>query len=224
MSYEQSAVAQEGSTVDWEGIRKSYCAFVANPSAYNGEVFVKQLPSTPILFLKEFEEKLKTYDLIVKPIDNSQFRRIALKGNIYAVEAVFRLLNMSDGSGTEMLFILLGDIMRLHPSLYLEILEKYINMDFFRLVGNAVAMNAMPLGSEEEKAELKARIDALGTVKDEKYLGLRDACILELRKAIKRESKGSLSIPSTGGFWRNTMSRASSSATTSTSGVSSSPN
>ena len=190
LSLEPSAIAhQEGQPIDWNGIRKAYVSFSKNPSSCNGEVFVKELPKTPILDVRESEEKLNTYYLIISPIDHSPFRSIVLDGNRYAVEAVFRLLNISDGAGTEMLFSLLGDVMKLHPRLYLEILDKYKDMEFFKLVGNAVEWNTEPLGSKEEKVELQTRIDALETVKDKEYRALRDACILELQKAMKREIK-----------------------------------
>jgi hypothetical protein len=197
LSLEKPALShQEGSPVDWSGIREAYIAFVKNPSPCNGEVFVNKLPEMPILDVKEVKEKLKTYFLIISPIDISPFRRIVLDGNRYAVEAVFRLLNISDGAGTEELVILLGEVMRLHPRLYLETLDKYKDMEFFKITGSyGVAMTTEPLGSKEEKVELQARIDALETVKDKEYRALRDARILELQKAIKTEGKRPAPVP-----------------------------
>jgi hypothetical protein len=125
--------------------------------------------------------------MIIDPVDNSVFGRMVQDGNEYAVEAAFRLINISTGgAGAEMLFILLGDVMRVHPRLYLEILDKYKDMEFFKLVRNPVGQTALPLGSEGDKAELQARINALETVNDEQFRTLRDDCINMLREALAR--------------------------------------
>jgi|WetSurMetagenome_2_1015567.scaffolds.fasta_scaffold81324_2 hypothetical protein len=181
---------QESPSIDWNGIREAYENFIKNPSSCTGAKFLAKLPETPILRVKEVDEKLRTYDLIISPINHSLFRRIVLNGNAYAVEAVFRLLNISDGAGTEELLLLLGRVMKEHPRLYLEILDKYKDMEFFRLVGGyGVEMNTEPLGSKERMVELQNRINSLETVQDVRYRVLRDRCILELRKAMKRGEK-----------------------------------
>ncbi len=188
--YGQSAlICTDRSAINWNEIRKAFVAFVNDPSPPKGSSLVGALPGDPARDTSEPGERLKTVNLIVNPIGDSRFRAIALEGNKYAVEAVFRLLNITDGAHAEMLLMLLGDIVRLHPKLFLEVLYRYKDMETFRFAGYPVKMNKFNMGSPARRHELWSRIEALESVKEEYLQELRDACISELRAALKISRK-----------------------------------
>jgi hypothetical protein len=202
LSLGTAAVVNE--PIDWCKIRTSFKAFVDDPSPANGRIFVDALPKRPSRNPNEieFKERLKTLDLIVNPIGHSAFRKITIDGNRYAFEAVFRLLNISDAAYSEMLLSLLGEIVRIHPRKFLDVLYEYRDMEAFVADGFPVTWTKYDPRSKEEENELRMRIEALDSVSDEKYREVRDICVSEIQKALIR-----LKRQSSSGIYLKVLSR-----------------
>lgn len=166
------------------GIRNAFLAYLDNPSPENGKSFVATLPDKSVC-LSNQEERSKTIELIVSSGRNSRLGKRALAGDRYAIEAAFRLLNITDAAYSEMVLILLGDVVRAQPKMFLEVLLSYKDSEQFKADGFPVSMTIYR-DDAKYRRELETRIKALDTIKDTKYTEIRDACILQLRKEIRR--------------------------------------
>ena len=95
-------------------------------------------------------------------------------------------MNIADGGDAESILIILGDALRDHPLISLEVMHIYKGfLDPADIMDPAV-MTRYEMGSEEESRELQKRLEALRKVNDPKYAELKNALIREILKALGR--------------------------------------
>ena len=183
------------SKIDWKEISKAYISYLDDASLVNAKAFVNALPKKRIAQtdknpVQEFET---TLDIIFSAENLRRLMQKIREGDKVAIEAITRIYNFTDAGNAEAVHIILGDAMRDHPRLFLEVM--YENMDYQgldSLVGSAV-MTRYTLDSQEEQRELNNRLVALKSVEEVKYKELRDAFILEILKVLKSKSPCNIS-------------------------------
>jgi len=178
----------EISGTEWVRISEAFNAYLKDPSPLHGRRLVKLLPNKRTIVNDEdraYRDYLSTLDLIFSPSGFGPFMLMVQKGDHYAVEAAFRIFNFSDGGAAESIMIILGDALRDHPGIFLEVIDKYRKqIDREDLLSPAV-MTRCEVGSEEERRELGLRIEALNKVRTSKFTDLKNALIDEIERYLK---------------------------------------
>lgn len=186
-SYQSEANSDE-QIIDWDKIKSSFDAYLEYPSPENAKAFSDTLPTDYIKVDTETANKVVDYIYT--------FRNYAIleneiwAGDRYSTEAAFRLLNIADGGFAENLHMTLGALVRINPKLFLQVLYEYKDLWLFKYRGYPVYMVG-PGYRERTKAriyEYRMRIKALESLKDPKYLEIKEACISRLLESIKRLS------------------------------------
>jgi hypothetical protein len=184
--YHPEVAHSNQASIDWDKIRRIFIAYLKSPTSENGTLFVEALPRHQV-YDADQEEVIKTIDLILGDGVCSPFSRRVIEGDRNAVEALFRMLNITDAGATEMVLELIGEVVRQYPRIFLAVLYEYKDSDMFKIGGYPVKMNRYEINSEEERRELRMRIKALETVKDPIFADIRDECIRELRRILKND-------------------------------------
>ncbi|MDQ5873476.1 MAG: hypothetical protein M3547_14865 [Acidobacteriota bacterium] len=165
--------ARDSHSVQWKRLERAWTAYRATPDARNAAVFYQRLPRIPL-----------PLGSLVPPGLVSKFYlaldwmgpRI-LAGDRWASRIAFRFSAMADADFSEDLHAILGEMIRLHPMLFLQ--ELQLNRPAVSDLANVVLSldidkfaDASP---ERRKAELQARLDAL------QALDLKDLDLMDLR-------------------------------------------
>jgi hypothetical protein len=168
----------------WAKVIAAYDAYVDYPSSDNAKALLATLPSN-----KPNEEN-GDREQALEHIFSSQNWRVLenelLAGEKIPFEILLRLTNFTDAGFTESIEVILGSVIRIRPRLFLEVLYNYRNLVYLRRFG-CPALNTNPFYGYHPKAiryELEKRIEALESVKDQKYAEIRDSCIKSLLKEI----------------------------------------
>jgi len=186
-SYQSEANIDE-QIIDWDKVRSSFDTYLEYPSPENAKAFLDTLPTDNIKVDTDTANKVVDYIYT--------FRNYAIleneiwAGDRYSTEAAFRLINVADGAFGETLDMTLGALVRINPSLFLEVLYEYKDLWLFKYTGYPV-YGVGPGYRERTKAriyEYRMRIKALESVKDPKYSEIKEACINRLLESIKRLS------------------------------------
>ena len=181
----QSAANCDEQIIDWDKIKSSFDTYLEYPSPENAKAFLDTLPKDKTENEKGDGSKVLYYIFT--------FRNYAvLKNEIWAgdrcsTEAAFRLINVADGAYAETLDMTLGALVRINPSLFLEVLYEYKDLWLFKYNGYPV-YGVGPGHDERTKAsiyEYRMRIKALESVKDPIYSEIIKACVRQLDEAIK---------------------------------------
>jgi hypothetical protein len=103
--------------VDWERLQSAWKEYIEYPSSENAlKVYLLLPEKEPIIDGKA----LKCIDLIYNFDNFSILEHEIYAGERNAVRVAFRLLNIADGDFAEILLITLGNLIRIHPKLFLE--------------------------------------------------------------------------------------------------------
>jgi hypothetical protein len=175
--------------VRWKDIRAAFTAFSKDPSPPRGKDLVFRLPLKRLIVNEQdnaYAEKLATLKLIFSSEDSARFMARVKNGDSFAIEASLRILNLSDAGDSEDIMIVLGDSLRYHARIVLEVFNKYRGlMSSDDLLAPAV-MTRYDLGSDQESHELQMRLEALLRVNDSDLQELRNAFIIKIFKEIRR--------------------------------------
>jgi len=171
--------------VDWERIKGAGEAYFACPSSENARNLYLSLPEEDIGNRRGEGSKIIRFVSDDKNLDILEKHIHASDRN--AVKAAFRLFNISDGWFAHRLDKALGDLIRINTKLFLEELKNHRNIAFVIRCGPPV----YPLGDkyvdrfEARKSEIKLRIKALESIKEEGLIEIRDECIKDLKESLK---------------------------------------
>lgn len=110
-------------------------------------------------------------------------RGAALAGERSAVRTLFDLYPLADGAATEDIDVILGEVAREHPRLFLEELSA----DATRLACSNISNTGELLVDQLDGMleELKRRRDSLLSVSEGSLIGLRDECVSQLEESIR---------------------------------------
>jgi hypothetical protein len=174
-----SAFGSTGATngsVDWDGIRKAFAIYCDSPSAKHAVHVMRLLPRSRV----EYTGRKKENDAIDFVYDHlGTLRQRVLSRDLSASKLAFRLMTIADGAFAEDLDILLGQIIRIDPALFLQELKGYGRVGRLdALVGSLGDSYVDRI--DAQRLEIKKRIQALSSVKDPAVKELRDECIKEL--------------------------------------------
>ncbi|MBE3124184.1 MAG: hypothetical protein IMZ57_00805 [Acidobacteria bacterium] len=113
------------------------------------------------------------------------------------MKVAVRLWNIADGAFAEWLDSMLGDLIRVHPEMFLEEIREFpwpkdygdfkdwLNQGHI-LCNGGILDGESEAGDEARRKELDLRIKALETVKALDLVAFRDECIAIIRKQISR--------------------------------------
>lgn len=177
--------------IDWDELLVAFKAVEKDPSQENIIKFLSLIPEKYTEDQKGDEEKF-----LMAINGREKYEELLLAGNLYVVEATFRLMAyVEPGAYYEDFFISLGQLATKHPRLFLQMLTKY--KDNFRyeypvtmteildIVPDIVTEEDARRRDEEELKLYEKRLKALKSVTDEELLEIRDKCIAEIEKNIK---------------------------------------
>ena len=166
--------------IDWDKVRSTYMDYMKSPTLENGERLLEALPREKI------ENQKGDASGAVHYIDNdyTAFEERVLAGDLFLIEAAFRLLNFSDGAFAKAVSETLGDLATRNPWLFLDHLYRYRNSRFVKKAGPPV-FGTRHEDKAEDILEWRKRIKALKAVEEIRYRQVRDECIRLLEEAIK---------------------------------------
>lgn len=169
--------------IKWEKINIAFVEFIRNPSLESAKIFSGNLPGDRVLGGNGSRGEILEYIF-----NEARYRCLEdemSKGNKYAVEAAYRLLNLTDASYTVILLQTIGDLAKKRPSLFLEILDEYKYSQSIKLLGLPVTETGYLSEPTKIVAELELRRKALEGEKSERYSEIREECLRLLRLSIK---------------------------------------
>lgn len=162
-------IGKELNELDKEKTISTAKAFLNYPSLENSRALRNTIPKSPAIPITAYS-----------PIDLEDDYRIleneAFAGNRYAVEVICRLLRFRDGISGKIYEATLGNLIRINPRLYLQVVKEYQEQPH-------VFESARGYGLEYYSFEhaiaciYEARIQALQSVEDPDLLEIRDASI-----------------------------------------------
>jgi hypothetical protein len=173
--------------LDWPHIIGAYDHFIESPSDETLKQFLITLPP-PSELDKEYNI-YSTGDEIKYILRHDNFpvlRAEMMAGNKYATEAMFRLLNLSDGGPMTTIMIILGDLIRVNPRLFLETLMKYKDTLAIKRLGYPVYVVGPAYADRPEARhyELEMRKESLEAVREKEYENIQKECIKLLKDRI----------------------------------------
>jgi hypothetical protein len=161
---------------DWDKLEITYKNFIANPNCKQQQNLLKVLP----------DQKIETADSEVLDYiltNLSNLEELAKRGDLAAINILFKLNLLTDGAYSEQISIVLGSVISNHPQEFLYALENnfstVVRVD--SLLGN--------LGTEyvdnveKSVAELERRYGAIKEV-DNVPEQMRNLCLYELGRQI----------------------------------------
>ena len=177
--------------INEEAITTAYTKFLETPTSENARAFAALLPQKK---LKDRSRQIDSIERILELVIDSGDNYFILEketyaGNCNAVDAIFRLLNFSDGSVSEALFATIGSLIRINPRLFISKLNAYCEQNLTDdEVGRYVAGVEVFYFDRPSALihEYEMRIQALEWITDDKFLNIRKACINSLRQRIQR--------------------------------------
>ena len=172
-------IAQKNGSVDWDGVHKSFEAYTQYPSTKNAIKVISLLPERDhVTYTGEKNEN----DAIQFVYQNlGMLERQVISRDPNSIKLAFRLKGIADGAFAEDLDVLLGQLIRIDPTLFLRQL-KNANIQNGRLdalVGNYGDIYVDKV--EAQRLETKERIRALETVSDSALKEIQDKCLVELK-------------------------------------------
>jgi hypothetical protein len=122
----------------------------------------------------------------------------AQSGERSAIGKLCEFYPLSDGAATEDIDVILGEVTRAHPRVFLEELKAHLNAPSCSNVSNTGEELVDQLSLQ--LAELELRRDSLQSVSDQSLAAVRDACVAQLNEHIRasREALRAESNPAQG--------------------------
>lgn len=110
-------------------------------------------------------------------------REAAVAGEHSAVRTLFDIYPLTDGAATEDIDVILGEVAREHPRLFLEELSLHATEKDCSITSNTgERLVDQPDGA---LLELERRRDSLLSVSESSLIGLRDKCVAHLEESIQ---------------------------------------
>jgi len=173
---ETEAFAGALQQLDWQELERAWDKYHSRPTADNAEQLYSRLPVSPPKHGGYGHPELM--EKFYSALDWLQPR--ILGGDRWATRIAFRLCAVADAAFSEDLEAMLASMIRRQPLLFLEELRRNRKSvgDITTVVLNLNADEFLEAPSEIKKAELQARLDALGSVSPSKLelMNLRDEC------------------------------------------------
>lgn len=166
--------------VDWAQLAILWQKYMKNPNPVLAKEMYNLLPD------EKYHEKLnmKVLELIYMNIDVCE--KMIKNRCRHSVRLAFKLLNLSDGAFSESLFIILGNLIRIDPGMFLsELCNHYsiIQGNLISILGNyGPSFHDRP--TMDSITETRLRINALRGVYKKSLIALRDKCIDKLEKLL----------------------------------------
>lgn len=155
--------------------------YTENPSSENALKVYNLLPKKG--HVRKEDSNIELNNLIYENL-NIISNQI-LQGDKNNVKLAFRLFTISDGAFSEELQIMLGQLVKINPELFLTELKEHFHL--IDRLGSLVCN----YGSEfvdnrtKQKAETDERIIKLKTIEKTELIKTRDKCLTELSKKLK---------------------------------------
>lgn len=173
-------MAQSQRSTDWRGIQGAFTAYVEYPSGANAKKVVSLLPNGEHIQYTNEKSEAEATEFVYQKLN--MLERQVISRDPDAVELAFRLKTIADGAFAEDLDIVLGQLIRIDPRLFLQQLKIALSgigrLD--ALVGNYGDVYVDKFAAQ--RLETDRRTDALESVSDPALQAIRDECIGELRK------------------------------------------
>jgi hypothetical protein len=173
--------------LDWSKIKIAWGKYTNYPSGNNALGVYELLPKSGHIKYSGTVEEKDALNFIYNEQDMSLLERQIISSDRAAVELAFALYSISDGAFGEELDIMLGELIRINPKLFLE--ELYKHRDLVCCLDGLVANLGGSYVDRSESSgsyELHKRLDALKSVKGARFLKTRDECINELMKILSK--------------------------------------
>jgi hypothetical protein len=181
--------ARPAQVFNWDKATATYDAYVDYPSGENAKALLAALPTD-----RPSEGTGDPYRLLNHIISAESYPILydeATSGDRISIEILFRLLNITDGYATELILSTLGWIVRNRPQLFLEVATLYKDSGYVKTHGYPLSFSGAGYNMHKRayRYHLQKCVEALETVKGQKYAAIKEACISELRQAIESISK-----------------------------------
>jgi hypothetical protein len=172
-------IAQKNGSVDWAGVHRSFEAFSQYPSTENAIKVISLLPERDHVTYTGEKNENEATQFVYQNLGMLERQVISRDPN--AIKLAFRLKAIADGAFAEDLDVLLGQLIRIDPALFLRQLKnaKVQNGRVDALVGNYGDIYADKV--EAQRLETKERIRALETVSDSALKEIQNKCLVELK-------------------------------------------
>lgn len=170
--------------INWDKLHNKWETYINNPSEQNALNVCYELPA------KGHIEKSNSNQKVVNEIyQNLSILENSINNtNQTSLELAFHLFTISDGAFTETLEIIIGNVIKKNPELFLFELEK--NPNLIKTTHILTNIDYMLYDSKEKQIlEVDKRITALNSILNSKLFTLRDLCIKEL-ESFKKSLNG----------------------------------
>ena len=185
-----NAKAHVSQNIAWESILKAFDEYFNLPSTENAKKVLIRLPrERPDTISRDTGQAL---DYIISADNYGILILESMAGDRYSIEILFRLRNFSDGGFSETLDGTLGNILRINPKLFLDVLLDYLDTSFIKRCGVPVAFPgyAYDVHPDARRYDLEKRIEALDRILDPKYAEIKHICIKTIREALRTSKSG----------------------------------
>jgi hypothetical protein len=171
--------------VEWNQIISAYDSFLDCPSPEYAKAMAGlfRKNGTP----KIAGDEVQAIGYILSAENFGVLANEAVLGDKYSIEILFRLLDFTDGFGTEIVLGVLGTVVRIDPRLFLEVLFENSDIIYIKRIGLPISYPGYAYNNHPGayRYDLGKRLDSLKSVNDPRLLSLRDECIKEIDKEIK---------------------------------------
>ena len=184
-----AAAVSDSEIPDWVKIRKLFEAYVQYPNKTNAQKLIQILPEKHVSYTNNSEEQ-KALSFINDREQLGMLERQVISKDPPAVRLAFRLRSIADGGFAEDLDIMLGQLIRIDPVLFLTELEN-ASPPVTRLDGLLLNFGAVYVDREEADClEIDRRITTLKSVDQPQLLIIRNEAVKVLEAKRKRSCKG----------------------------------
>ncbi len=175
-------------SVNWAALKSAFEEYANYPTGDNAKKATALLPSEHISYTGE-EDEDETIKFIYERYQLGMLERQVISGERQAVRLAYNLISIADGAFAEDLDIMLGQLIRINPTLFLEGLNEYQGLveRFDALAGNKGDVYVDRL--KAQCYEMKLRIDSLSKVKEPHLKYVKNKCIEALRDSLNRYCK-----------------------------------
>ena len=174
------AIGASPDSTNWRIRAAAWRSYISSPSPRNGERLYKLLPS-----VTDHSIALDSSSYWAIYGDLWSLKQLVVKQERAAVKIAFKLFAICDADFCETLNEILGPLIRINPTMFLEELSRHR-----RLVGHLGGLVGS-LGDEfvDQRSrtlrELELRVNSLKTVQKPALHSMRDECIAELNGELR---------------------------------------
>ena len=165
------------SYIDWKKLNSTWKNFISEPNKKNALMVYDLLPSKGHVRKEDFDKIVVQLIQSNIPILEKQI----LKGDTNSLKVAFRLFTISDGAFSEELQIIIGELIKINPHLFLKELNIHSHLvNFEKLLCNCGPKYWKNI--DDNIQELIKRKQAINTVDDPKLVKIKEKSIFILNK------------------------------------------